>query len=114
MNIAERQVGSITVLALSGKITLEDSGQLKEKVTSVLEQGQKRIVLDLGGVNYIDSSGLGEMVSCHTTASRQNASVKLANLGTRSKDLLVMTKLIMVFDVYDSEAAAIASFEQPV
>ena len=114
MNIAERQVGSITVLALSGKITLEDSGQLKDKVTSILEQGQKRIVLDLGGVNYIDSSGLGEMVSCHTTASRQNASIKLANLGTRSKDLLVMTKLIMVFDVHDNEAAAIASFGQPV
>jgi anti-sigma B factor antagonist len=113
MNITERQAGSITVLAVSGKITSDDTGQLKDKVTGVLEQGRKAIVLDLGGVNYIDSSGLGELVSCHTTASRQNAAIKLANLGTRSKDLLVMTKLIMVFDVYDSEAAAIASFPQP-
>jgi anti-sigma B factor antagonist len=114
MNITERQAGSITVLALSGKITSDDTGQLKEKVMSVLEQGRKSIILDLGGVTYIDSSGLGELVSCHTTASRQKAAIKLANLATRSKDLLVMTKLIMVFDVYDSEPAAIASFAQSV
>jgi anti-sigma B factor antagonist len=112
MNITERQVGSITVLALSGKITSDQTGQLKDKVMSVLEQGRKAIVLELGGVSYIDSSGLGEMVSCHTTATRQKAAIKVANLGSRSKDLLVMTKLIMVFDVYDTEAEAIASFEQ--
>ena len=112
MNITERRAGSITVLALSGKITSDDSGQLKDKVISLLEQGHKSIILELGGVTYIDSSGLGEIVSCHTTANRQKARIKLANLGTRSKDLLVMTKLIMVFDVYDSEGEAIASFEQ--
>jgi anti-sigma B factor antagonist len=113
MIITERQVGSVTVLTLSGKITSDDTGQLKEKVTNVLDQGHKRIVLDLSGVSYIDSSGLGEMVSCHTTASRQSGAIKLSSLGSRSKDLLVMTKLIMVFDVYDTEAAAVASFEQP-
>lgn len=113
MTITERQLGTITVLAVSGKITLEHSGQLKTKVTGVLEAGHKQIVLDLGGVTYIDSSGLGELVSCHTTAVRNQGSIKLANLGARSKDLLVMTKLITVFDVYDSEAAAIASFAQP-
>jgi anti-sigma B factor antagonist len=112
MNITERQVGTVTVLTVSGKITLEDAGQLKDKVMSILQQERKAIVLDLGGVTYIDSSGLGEIVSCHTTATRQNAAIKLANLGKRSKDLLVMTKLIMVFDVHDNEAAAIASFGQ--
>lgn len=114
MNITSRQVESVTVLSVSGKVILEYSGQLKEKVTSVLADGHKQIVLDLGGVTQIDSSGLGEIVSCHTTASRQGAAIRLANLGKRSKDLLVMTKLIMVFSVYDTEAEAIASFAETV
>jgi anti-sigma B factor antagonist len=114
MTITERHVGSITVLDLAGKITSDDSGKLKEKVTSILSQGHKQIVLDLSGVTYIDSSGLGEMVSCHTTANRENGAIKLANLGKRSKDLLVMTKLIMVFSVYDTEAEALASFAPSV
>lgn len=114
MTITERQTGPVMVLALAGKITSDDSGQLKEKVTSILQGGQKQIVLDLSGVTYIDSSGLGEMVSCHTTASRESGAIKLANLGKRSKDLLVMTKLIMVFSVYDTESEAIASFAETV
>ena len=114
MTITERQVGPVTVLSVSGKITSDYTGQLKSKVTSTLEAGHKQIVLDVGGVTYIDSSGLGEMVSCHTTATRENGAIKLANLGKRSKDLLVMTKLIMVFSVHDTEAEAIASFTQPV
>jgi anti-sigma B factor antagonist len=113
MTITERQLGPITVLSVSGKITLDDSGDLKRKVTSTLEAGHKQIVLELGGVTHIDSSGLGEMVSCHTTAMRESGAIKLANLGKRSKDLLVMTKLIMVFSVYDTETEAIASFAQP-
>ena len=113
MTITERQTGSITVLSLAGKVTSDFTGQLKAKVTSALSAGHKQIVLDLGEVTYIDSSGLGEMVSCLTTATRENAAIKLANLGKRSKDLLVMTKLIMVFSVYDTEAEAIASFAQP-
>lgn len=113
MTITERQLGTITVLSVSGKVTLEQSGRLKAKVTSAFEAGHRQIVLDLGGVTYIDSSGLGELVSCHTTAVRNQGAIKLASLGARSKDLLVMTKLIMVFDVYDNEAAAIASFAQP-
>ena len=113
MTITERQVGPSTVLSISGKITLDHSGELKSKVTSALGQGHKQIVLELSGVTYIDSSGLGEMVSCHTTATRENGAIRLAALGKRSKDLLVMTKLIMVFSVYDTEAEAIASFAQP-
>ena len=114
MNITRKQTGNIVVLSLSGKVTIEVSGRLKEEVSNVLAEGHKSIILELGGVTYIDSSGLGEIVSCHTSASRQDASIKLANVGKRSKDLLVLTKLIMVFSVYDSEAEAIASFAQAV
>ena len=109
MTMTERQVGTVKVLALAGKLTLDDAGQLKGKVTSLVGAGHKRIVLNLADVTFIDSSGLGEMVSCHTTASREQGAVKLANLGKRSQDLLVITKLNMVFDVYPSESEAVAS-----
>lgn len=110
MTITERQAGSTTVLSLSGKLMLDNVGQLKDKVTSLLGAGHKQIVLNLADVTFIDSSGLGEMVSCHTTATREKGAIKLANLGKRSKDLLVITKLNMVFDVHDSESDALASF----
>jgi anti-sigma B factor antagonist len=110
MTIAERQVGSVTVVAPSGKIVLDNNGTLKAKIVSLLEAGHKQIVLDLAGVTMIDSSGLGELVSCHTTASREKGALKLTNLGKKAIDLLVMTKLIMVFNVYDSEQEALASF----
>ena len=114
MNIARKQIGNIIVLHLSGRITIEVSGQLKEAVASALAEGHKSIVLEMGGVTYVDSSGLGEIVRCHTSASRQDASIRLASVGKKSKDLLVLTKLIMVFSVYDTEAEAIASFGQAV
>ena len=110
MTISERQVGSITVLALSGKLISDNAGQLKEKIASLTGAGHKQIVLNLAGISYIDSSGLGEMASCHTTVTREQGAIKLANLGKRSIDLLVMTRLIMVFDVCDSEDEAIAGF----
>jgi len=111
MTIAERQVGPVTVLDLSGKLTLDHSGVLKGKVTDLIGGGRTLIILNLAALSYIDSAGLGEMVSCHTTA-KQKGAVKLANLGKRIQDLLIMTKLMMVFDVYDSEAEALASFSQ--
>lgn len=110
MTIAERQVGSATVLSLTGKLVLDNTGQLKEKVTSLIASGHKQIIIDLGGVTLIDSSGLGELVGCHTTASKQQGAVKLVNLSKRGIELLVMTKLIMVFNVYDTEKEALASF----
>jgi anti-sigma B factor antagonist len=110
MTIAERQIGPVTVLDLSGKLTLDDAGQLKGKVTSLFGAGRKQIVLNLAGLSYMDSSGLGEMVSCHTTATREKGAIKLANVGKRASDLLVITKLNMVFDVHDSEKEAVASF----
>lgn len=111
MPISERQVGAVTVIDLSGKLaSSEDSGHLKDKVTSVFFQGRKQVLLNLEGLTYIDSSGLGELVACLATARRASGVVKLANLGKRIQDLLILTKLLTVFDVYDSEAEAIASF----
>jgi anti-sigma B factor antagonist len=111
MTITERQAGPVTVLALSGKLTLDDAGKLKGKVTDLLSGGKKQIVLNLGDVTYIDSSGLGELVSCHTTATREKGAVKLSNVGKKGIELLVITKLNMVFDVHDSESTAVASFQ---
>jgi len=109
MTMTERQVGSVTVLALSGKLMLDQAGVLKGKVSGLLESGHPNIVLDLADLSYMDSSGLGQMVSCHTTAVGKGG-VKLANVHTRVQDLLVITKLNVVFDVYTSVDEAVASF----
>ena len=111
MDISERRAGGVTIVDLSGKLVASDNlGTLKDKVTSLLFQGEKRIVLNLGNVSYVDSSGLGELVACHGSAVRAGGEVKLANAGKRIKDLLVMTRLLTVFDAHDSEDAAIKSF----
>ena len=106
-----RDVDGVTVVDLSGRITLgEGSGKLRDTVREVLGTGQKKIVLNLGDVGYIDSSGLGELVSSYTTASNQGAKVKLANLQQKVNDLLQITKLYTVFEIFDDEAGAILSF----
>ena len=111
MPIAERQVGAVTVIDLSGKLaTSEESGHLKDKVTSVFFQGRTQVLLNLSELTYIDSNGLGEIVACLATARRANGTIKLSNAGKRVQDLLILTKLLAVFDVFDSEAEAIASF----
>ena len=111
MKLSERRVGSIVVLDLVGKLTLTDNpGRLKEKITSLIARGELNIVLNLAQLNYIDSSGLGELVASHTTAWRGGATVKLADTGRRVWDLLVLTKLVTIFDCYPSEAAALESF----
>ena len=111
MEINERKVGDITIVDISGRmVASENPGRLKDKVTSLVFQGNKKIVLNLGNVNYVDSAGLGEMVACHGSAVRGGGEVKLANTGARIKDLLVMTKLLTVFDAHDNEDAAIKSF----
>ena len=111
MEISERKVGGVTVVDISGKmVASENPGRLKDKITSLIFQGEKRIILNLGNVSYVDSSGLGEMVACHGSAVRGGGEVKLANTGKKIKDLLVMTKLLTVFDAHDSEDAAIKSF----
>ena len=111
MELTRRAVGQVTVLDLSGRLTSnEGSGRLKEKVTSLVFEGQNQIVLNLANLSYMDSAGLGEMVACYTTASKGGGRVKLANTTGRIKDLLTITKLLTVFDAYDSEAEAVESF----
>ena len=113
MDISERKVGDITIVDISGKMVASDNlGRLKDKVTSLVFQGQKQIVLNLADVSYVDSSGLGEMVACHGSAMRGGAEVKLANTGKKIKDLLIMTRLYTVFDAHDTEAEAIDSFSR--
>jgi anti-sigma B factor antagonist len=111
MEIAERLVGDITVLDLKGKMTLGEGDELlKDKINSMLTAGKKKLVLNLEGVPYIDSAGLGEIVRTFTTVSRQGGSLKLLNLTKRIEDLLAITKLLTVFETFDTEAEAIKSF----
>jgi anti-sigma B factor antagonist len=111
MEIAERTVSEVTVLDLKGKMTLGEGDELlKDKINSLLSQGKKKLVLNLEGVPYIDSAGLGEIVRTYTTVSRQGGSLKLLNLTKRIEDLLSITKLLTVFETFDTEPEAIKSF----
>ncbi|MEI6668130.1 MAG: STAS domain-containing protein [Acidobacteriota bacterium] len=111
MHIDERTVGGVVILDMKGKMTLGDGDELlRLKVTSLVEKGCKKIVLNLGDVPYIDSAGLGEIVRTYTTVSRQSGSLKLLNLTKRITDLLSITKLLTVFDTFDSEGEAVKSF----
>ena len=111
MNIAERSVSDVTVLDLQGKMTLGEGDELlKDKINSLLANGKKKLVLNLEGVPYIDSAGLGEIVRTYTTVSRQGGSLKLLNLTKRIEDLLAITKLLTVFETYDTEQEAVKSF----
>ncbi len=111
MELQERHVGDVVVLDLRGQLTLADgSERLKDKINSVLHQGARQVLINLGDVSYIDSGGLGQLVSSFTSVKRQDGNLKLFNLGKRSKDLLAMTKLLMVFDTYESEQEGVQSF----
>jgi anti-sigma B factor antagonist len=113
VKISTRQVDGVTVLDISGRITLgEGSVQLRDAVRDLLAKGQKHILLNLGDVTYIDSSGIGELVSAFTTVKNQGGELKLLNLTRKVHDLLQITKLYTVFDVKDDEASAIASFKK--
>jgi anti-sigma B factor antagonist len=110
LKITDRVVDGVAIEALEGRIVLgEESNALREKIKSLLA-AQKRIVLNMDNVTYIDSSGLGTLVASHTSARAQGASLKLCNLGSKFQEILQVTKLVTVFEVYPSEAAAIASF----
>jgi anti-sigma B factor antagonist len=111
MQISERSIGDVMVLDLKGKITLGEGDELlKDKVNSLINQGQRKIVLNLGEVPYLDSAGLGEVVRAYTTVSREGGSLKLLNLTKRITDLLSITKLLTVFETFDSENDAVRSF----
>ena len=113
MQIDQRSVGDVVVLDLKGKITLGEGDELlKDKVNSLVNQGHKKIVLNLADVPYIDSAGLGEIVRTYTTVSRQGGALKLLNLTKRITDLLSITKLLTVFETFDSEGEAVRSFSK--
>ena len=112
MKISTRQVDGVTIMDCSGRITLgEGSVTLRDTVRELLAKGQKKILLNLAEVNYIDSSGIGELVSAFTTTKNQAGELKLLNLTKKVNDLLQITKLYTVFDVKDDEAAAVKSFK---
>ena len=112
MKASNRQVGGVNVVDMSGRITLgEGSVVLREAVKDLLAKGQKKILLNLGDVTYIDSSGIGELVSAFTSVRNQGGELKLLNLTKKVHDLLQITKLYTVFDIKDDEAAAIQSFK---
>jgi anti-sigma B factor antagonist len=112
MQIEQRMIGDVAVVQVLGDITLGKGGDviLKDKIQSLLQQGYRKLLLDMGSVSYVDSAGLGQLVQVYATTSHLGGSLKLLNLTKRLKDLLVLTKLLTVFDTYDSEGEAVASF----
>jgi anti-sigma B factor antagonist len=115
MQISERTVGDVVIVDVSGKITLGEGGDvvLKDKMRSLVQQGHKKVLLNLGEVTYVDSAGLGEIVQCYATVTKNGGSLKLLNVTKRIKDLLSITKLLTVFECHDSEAQAVTSFSAP-
>ncbi len=113
LKITNREVDGITVVELEGRIVLgEESNAMREQVKSLLAGNKKRIVLNMNNVTYIDSAGLGTLVAAFHSARSQGATLKLANLGSKFREVLQVTKLLTVFDVFDNEAAAVQSFGQ--
>jgi anti-sigma B factor antagonist len=111
MEINERIVGGVTILDLNGKLTIGDGAQLlKDKSESLVFQGRKQVIVNLGAVPYIDSGGLGQLVACYTTLTRAGGRLTLVNLNTRNHDLLSITKLVSVFETFDTEREAIESY----
>lgn len=111
LEIRERVIGDVTLLDLIGKVTIgEGSVQLRDAVSRLLDSGRNQIVLNLGGVTYVDSSGIGELVSRFTTTKNSGGKLKLLNLPKKIKDLLMITKLLTVFEIYEDEQTALESF----
>ena len=111
MTVSERAVGNVTILDVLGNVTLNDGAeQVRDKVRSVLQQGQKFLLMNLSKVSYMDSAGLGELVQAYSTVAKQGGKLKLVSPTKRLQDLLVITKLATVFDSFDDETAAVNSF----
>jgi anti-sigma B factor antagonist len=106
-----RRVGNVAIVDLSGRITLgESTGILRDELRSLLAQGSKQIILNMAGVSYVDSAGLGELVSAYTTATNQGGSLKLLHLQGKLHDLMQITKLHTIFSAFDDEKKAVESF----
>jgi len=114
MQINERTTQDVVILDLTGRLTMGDGAELlRDKVTSVVFQGNSKVLLNLAGVPYVDSGGLGELVRCSMAARKANGAVKLVGLTTRITDLLAITKLLNVFETFETEQEAIASYMAP-
>jgi anti-sigma B factor antagonist len=112
IKMTNSEVDGVSVVTLDGRIVLgEESNSLREKLKSMLAEGKKKIVLNMVNIKYIDSSGLGTLVAAHVSAKTQGASVCLCNLGKKFHEIMQITKLLTIFDVYDTEAAAVSSFQ---
>lgn len=112
MQLEQRIAGDVVIIKVTGDITLNKGGDvlLKDKVQSLLQQSHKKLLIDLSGVSYVDSAGLGELVQAYATTKNRGGALKLLNVTKRLKDLLVITRLLTVFDTYDDEATALESF----
>ena len=112
MHISERTVDDVVIVDVSGKVTLGDGGDvvLKDKMQSLVQQGRKKVLLNLADVSYVDSAGLGEIVQSYATVMKNGGALKLLNVTKRIKDLLSITKLLTVFECFDSETEGISSF----
>ena len=111
LKTTNREVDGVAIVALDGRIILGDeSNTLREKVKSLIAEGKKKIVLNMDNVTFIDSAGLGTLVAAHHSAKSQGASLRLCHLGSKFQEVLQITKLLTVFDVYKTEAEAVASF----
>lgn len=114
MDIHERTLNDVTVLDLDGSFVIGRHGQFRSRFTDNIEAGGRRLILNFAKVGYIDSSGLGELVSCHTAMQRAGGKMKLIHLNERLNNLLIITKLGSVFETFDSESAAISSFASSI
>ena len=113
LKMTNREVNGVSVVALDGRIVLgEESNALREKLKSLIAEGKKKIVLNMDNIKYIDSSGLGTLVAAHCSAKTKDASLRLCHLGSKFQEVLQITKLLTVFEVCDTEAAAVASFSK--
>jgi anti-sigma B factor antagonist len=111
LEVKERQAGDVTILDMRGAVRIgEGSIDLRDAIRRLAGEGNKKVLLNLAGVNYVDSSGIGELIANYTTISRQGGQLKLLNLTDRIQNLLVITKLLTVFDAFDNEAEALKSF----
>jgi anti-sigma B factor antagonist len=111
MKIDTRSVNGVTILDLHGKVTIgEGSREVRETIRALLENGNKNILMNLGDVSYVDSAGIGELVSSYTTVTNQGGQFKLLNLTKKIRELLAITKLLTVFDSFDDESTAVGSF----
>jgi anti-sigma B factor antagonist len=112
VKITNSEVDGVSVVELNGRIVLgEETNSLREKLKSLVAAGKKEIVLNVGNIKYIDSTGLGTLVAAHLSAKKQGASMRLCNLGKKFHEVLQITKLLTVFDVYDTQVAAVSSFQ---